>query len=244
MTEAKAGYGTELRWNGFTIAEVTNIAGPNITFDQIDATHYQSPNHYKEFIAGFGDGGTITLDCTLVPTDTDGQRRFLEDAGDKEVRETLLRLGSPVIAEWMFEGAITRLEFAQPMDGRISFSSDIKVSGVPELRMDDSDGLTALVIETDTLGVITLVPVFAATTYTYECTVDSADDTFDLTVTSADDSLRYRVDGGDWTDLESTVQVTDIALGAQGTITRLDIDCYGGISKMYTVYITRPVEAS
>lgn len=45
-----------------TIANVTSINPTGIAVDEIDFTHLQSSNEYREFRPGFKDGGTINID--------------------------------------------------------------------------------------------------------------------------------------------------------------------------------------
>ena len=242
MTDAIAAYGSELRWNGALIAEVTNIGGPSLTFDQIDCTHYQSPSHFKEFITGFGDGGEVTMECTLVAGDTLGQRVFLAAAQDKTVGTVTLNLGDPIVAVWTFEGVVIRLDFTQPMDNRLQFTATIKVSGVPALAFEMSTGLSALVIDTATLIPALLTPVFANGTYLYTCPVAAANTTIDATATAAAHTIQYRINSGDWVGMVTAVPSTGIAIGASPSTTRLDIRCWGVglIPLMYTIYISRP----
>ncbi|MGH6862468.1 MAG: phage tail tube protein, partial [Phyllobacterium sp.] len=63
-TKARIGYGTALELAlasepaVFTyIAEAYSATPPSDTDDQVDATHFQSPNRYREFIPGLTDAG-------------------------------------------------------------------------------------------------------------------------------------------------------------------------------------------
>ncbi len=244
MTEATAAYGTELRWNNEAIAEVVNIGGPNLTFDQIDCTHYQSPNHFKEFITGFGDGGEITMECTLIPGDTLGQRAFLDDARDKESGDVTLHLGNPVVAVWAFEGVVIRLDFTQPMDNRLQFTATIKVSGEPALAFEDSAGMSALT-GTEQNGPgdpLTFVPTFHIDTFSYAATVDTASAWVTVTPFAAGHTIRGRIDKGTWFDLTHDTASGQIAIGDANSQTELQIQCWepDEIAKTYTIYISRP----
>jgi hypothetical protein len=50
------------------MGEVTNLTAPNFQVDQIEVTHMQSPNRTKEFIAGLGDPGSMTIDLNHIPS--------------------------------------------------------------------------------------------------------------------------------------------------------------------------------
>ena len=62
-TSAISGVGTTLyrsTTSGGTfaaVAEIPSISGPNMTRDTIDVTDLDSTGGYREFIAGFRDGG-------------------------------------------------------------------------------------------------------------------------------------------------------------------------------------------
>lgn len=72
-TEAQIGYATLLKLgNGSspetftTIAEVRDISGFGYTLDELEATHMESPNGYKEYVAGLKDGDTMTVACNMI----------------------------------------------------------------------------------------------------------------------------------------------------------------------------------
>ena len=51
--------------------EITNIPGPELKRDVHDATHLNSPDNYREFIAGLNGVDPITLDFNFVPDASD-----------------------------------------------------------------------------------------------------------------------------------------------------------------------------
>ena len=246
MTLAKAGYGTVLNWDGEDIAEVSNISGPSLSIDTIDATHYTSPSQFKEFIAGFGDGGEITFECNFIGSDTLGQQAFITDAYAKSVKEVIITLSSPIIATWTFDGVVTGLDFAQPMDNKLSFTATIKVSGVPTLAVNTSLGLTTLTgIEETGTAALDLVPNFLNTIYAYATAlINTASTWVKVTPTQLTNphTIQARINNGTWTTLTSGALSGGIAIGAANTLTELEIRCYevGKLYKTYTIYIARP----
>ncbi len=71
---AQLGYGTTLSIGDglspetFTaIAEVKDVSGFGVSLEQVDVTHLTSPQRKKEYIAGLGDGDTMTAKCNLTP---------------------------------------------------------------------------------------------------------------------------------------------------------------------------------
>jgi len=245
MTLAKPGYGTVLNWDGVDIAEVSNISGPTLSIDTIDATHYTSPSQFKEFIAGFGDGGEVTFECNFIGSDTLGQQAFIADAYAKSTKAVVITLSSPIVATWTFDGVVTGLDFAQPMDNKLSFTATIKVSGVPTLAVNTSLGLTTLTgIEENTGAALDFVPNFLNATYLYTILVNTASTWVKVTATQLTNphTIKYRVNDGAWSTLTSGVQSGEIAIGAANSFTELEIEAYevGKIPKFYTMYIGRP----
>ena len=69
-SQAFAGVGTKFqRWNGATwddVAEVNAIEGPGMTKDTLEVTSLDTDAGYNEFITGFAEGGTVTLDMNFT----------------------------------------------------------------------------------------------------------------------------------------------------------------------------------
>lgn len=126
---AKSSMGTTFQWNSQEVAEVTNITGPNSKVDTLDVTSYGSANNYREFIATFVDGGEITVECNWIYNDTNGQVAMNTDFAARTSRAwiiTLLGGGNVAISG---NGIITNRTFSQPMDGKLTISFTIKISG-------------------------------------------------------------------------------------------------------------------
>jgi len=78
-TEAILGYDTTIEVETaadsgiyFELAEVTAFTPPQRTIEQVDATHMKSPGRTREFIPGFGEYGSMTVDMNYLPgSDTD-----------------------------------------------------------------------------------------------------------------------------------------------------------------------------
>lgn len=133
---AKIGLGTLLkRGNGdgppetfTTIAEVNNISGPSGSRDTVDVTHMESPNGFREFIAGLADPGEISFTVNLIPSNTTHQN-LLTDFNLGTVRNWQMVLpfaGNPTLA---FEGIVTGYPWNVPLDDKVSADITIKVTG-------------------------------------------------------------------------------------------------------------------
>ena len=73
-SDAIIGYGTTfsvetVAGNGIYVelAEITNLTPPNMSVDDIEVTHMQSPDRTKEFIAGLADPGEMSLEMNFIP---------------------------------------------------------------------------------------------------------------------------------------------------------------------------------
>lgn len=64
------------------IAEVKNIEGIGVVFDQVEATHMQSPARTKEYVAAMQDGQTITFTVNMVPANAAKLKDWV-DAGQR-----------------------------------------------------------------------------------------------------------------------------------------------------------------
>ena len=243
MTLATAGYGTILEWNGDPVAEITNISGPTLSIDTIDASHYTSPQEFKEFIAGFGDGGEVTLECNLIPSDNPGQVTLIADAYAKMVRAVTITLGDPVMMDWSFDGLVTALDFNQPMDGKLSFTITIKISGVPTYGITLTADLGTLTgIEENAGAALTFTPAFLGTKYSYNIAVNTASDWIKLTPTLATSVTTITEDSDSLTqDVASGGTSGEIALKAALSITvvTLKVRTPGNIAKTYKLNVYR-----
>jgi hypothetical protein len=71
-SQASIGYGSLLQVQDAalayqTLAEVYNVTPPSSTVDQVDVTHMQSPNRYREFVDGLIDPGECSFEMNYVP---------------------------------------------------------------------------------------------------------------------------------------------------------------------------------
>lgn len=132
-TEARIGYGTVLEIalvatpTDFTyIRETYNATPPSDKDDQVDATHFQSPNRYREFIAGLTDAGEASVEMNYVPgSPTD---RFLTSIKSKRL---IVRLTFPNGVQIIFMASRSGYERSVPNDDKMTATLTLKVSGEP-----------------------------------------------------------------------------------------------------------------
>lgn len=133
MTNAIAGVGASFEREDDTssgvynaIAEVTNISGPSMTRDTIDVTNLDSIGGYREFIAGFRDGGEMVL--TMNFTVNGYEQLHIDFASDTAVNYQLVLpdAGNYTLG---FAGLVTALPLTVPTDSQITMDVTIKITG-------------------------------------------------------------------------------------------------------------------
>lgn len=106
------------------IAEVTAIGGPQITVADVDVTHLLSANQFKEFLAGWGDGGVLQCEANFTPAQLAtlyGQIRVTK------AWRMLFSNGS----KWDFNGHLNALNTDNPLEEEVSMPFSIKITGKP-----------------------------------------------------------------------------------------------------------------
>lgn len=112
------------------VAEVTNITPPSANIDQIDVTHMQSPNRYREFISGLIDGGEASFDMNFVPGSTSDDRLFeLLTLPVGASRRRSCKITYPNGHNWIFDAELVGYEPTIPTDDKMSATVTFKVSG-------------------------------------------------------------------------------------------------------------------
>lgn len=105
-------------------AEVTAITPPSRSREAIDATHLNSPDAYREFIAGIMEGGEASLTLNFVPSATD----VLVDAF--EAGKGKYEIIFPNGVKMQFSGVFTSYEIGEMVeDDKMTASCTIKQSG-------------------------------------------------------------------------------------------------------------------
>lgn len=125
-SNAVAGVGTRFLRNGLPLAEVNSITGPGMTRDFIDVTSLDSTGGYREFIAGFRDGGTVTLNMNFTRAT---YALMKQDFEDDEEQDYEIVLPDVDVTSVEFLGLVTELPLNIPTDDKITADVTIKVSG-------------------------------------------------------------------------------------------------------------------
>jgi predicted secreted protein len=141
-TKARIGLGIHLsRGDGavpevFTpIAELIDLTTPSMVRDQVEATHTDSPDGFREYIPGLKDGGEFSATVNFIPSDpTQGNNTggalndFINETTARNWRITFP--GTPAVT-WTFKATITGYEVTAPLDDRMTLQLTFKVAGAP-----------------------------------------------------------------------------------------------------------------
>lgn len=121
-----------------TIANVTNIGGPDRSRETIDVTAHDSPGGWMEFIGGLKDGGEISLDINYDPAEaTHDLDDDFDDDAPRNYRVVILP-GTIDEHTWTLKGIMTELSDEFPYDDKMARTMTIKVSGKPLLAATGS----------------------------------------------------------------------------------------------------------
>lgn len=116
-----------------TIANVTNISGPDRKRETIDVTAHDSPGGWMEFIGGLKDGGEVQLDINYDPAET---THDLDDDFDDDAPrnyQIVILPGTDDEYTWTIKGVMTDLGDEFPYDDKMARSMTIKITGKPTL---------------------------------------------------------------------------------------------------------------
>ena len=123
------------------IGEITNLNGPSIAADAVEATNTRStvsgsppsdPDGWREFIPGLADAGEVSGDLNFVPGSA-GQDVILWAVRKKVYGEIEIPGDSPPYV-WQLSGLIlTAFGLTGPVDDKMSASFTFKISAQPVL---------------------------------------------------------------------------------------------------------------
>lgn len=114
-----------------SIAEVVDVAGPSWSKDTHEVSHATSPNKYKEYIAGFKDGGEVTASGNMTQSDYAALLVKFDSEGLNNYQITIPDSNFATKPTIVFAGHVTALETEYPTQGVVTFSLTLKISGKP-----------------------------------------------------------------------------------------------------------------
>lgn len=124
LTKVKSGSETE----DLTIANLTSIGEIGVESEEIDTTDLDSPNNYKEFIAGSKDAGEVAVAGNIK--DEANVEKMLALA-ESQTLETW-NVTYPSGAKWVFKAFVKSFKDGEKTtDGLATFTAALRISGKP-----------------------------------------------------------------------------------------------------------------
>jgi len=138
-TQAKIGHGVLWQrattrtgpYTFLTVGEVFSPPGYAPSKDTVDATHVESPDRFREYIAGLRDGGELEVGLNFIP----GAQAYSDaltdfHSNDDWVYRTLFTDGTSI----EFRLHMTGPAHEVPLDDKMVATFGYKITGKPELK--------------------------------------------------------------------------------------------------------------
>lgn len=222
MSEVQISTGSKLKIGSAYVARLTTIEPPEMSKEEVDVTTLDSTGGYREFIPGFRDGGSLTMEGFVILGDS-GQDA-LKDNYDGEVLESFtIELSNG--ESCTFDGYVAKYKRGSAaVNEAIAFSAEVRCSGPVEYGATDSTGWSAFVLrnaadDADATA-DAYVPTIAASEYQYAVTF-TTETSVKPKVTAASHTIKLYVDDVYVEDLTSGTSGSAIAFGAAGTVKKL-----------------------
>jgi NAD/NADP transhydrogenase alpha subunit len=108
------------------LAEVFEVTPPEVSVDQVEVTHFKSPNRSREYIPALSDNGTASASMNYVPNSTTDQTLdTLLTSGD--VAE--MRITYPNGVTVTFDAFVSGYSKSIPVADRMTAEAQFKVTG-------------------------------------------------------------------------------------------------------------------
>lgn len=128
-TAGMHGYNTKVFWAeiGSTpttqlAVEITNIPLPESEADDIDLTHMESPNKYREYVSGLIEGGELEMEGNYT------RAGYIAALALKDLKKNY-RITLPNLDTFTFPGYIKNIGGESPFDEKVSMTTTLKVAG-------------------------------------------------------------------------------------------------------------------
>lgn len=130
---ATAAVGTVFKVGTKAVGSLSSIGGLSLSADTIDTTALDTEGGYRTFVAGFKDGGEVSISGFFDYGLTSNQAELYTLFQSGEAEEFQIVFPTGIGATWSFSGVVTAFETGVETEDAVSFDSTIKVSGKPTL---------------------------------------------------------------------------------------------------------------
>lgn len=247
MTSGVSGFSSCLIWNYRKVLEILSLSGPAQARDTVELTSHDSPNEFREYVAGVIAGGEISLDGNFIKGDAAGQIAFHTDVQGGTKRNGFIVMPMAVGGSLFFAAIARGFEPSYPFDSKIGVTGSLIVTGKPLLLTVQATGLTTPFLSGIHVGgvedgnALTILPeTKAADVYAYTCTI--AADTTGVKLTATCAGQTPYIQGIE----EASGVQTDAAITCAVGVTDILILCYttadppGTSPRLYILSVTRP----
>lgn len=150
MANAIAGVGTTFeRWSGSAwqfIAEINAIEGPTMDKENIEVTALDTDGGYDEFITGFMEGGTLTLNMNFSRSGYELMKQDFEIDVARDYRITLPDAEDTTLE---FEGLVTEIPITMEADNQLTADVTIQVSGEVTIASAGAESSVEIPVESE-----------------------------------------------------------------------------------------------
>jgi len=133
MGKGIAALGTKLFKGTTPIAELTNISGPRLSVDQLEITTHDSEGGYREYVPTLRVGGEVSIEGNFFPVD-EGQFALYEAFNDGTSDTYTIQLPKN-LGSWTFDANVSAFEMGAPVEGKLTFSATLRITGPSELTV-------------------------------------------------------------------------------------------------------------
>ena len=124
LTKTKSGDELE----DLKLANLTSIGEIGVESEEIDSTDLDSPDNYKEFIAGSKDAGEVSIAGNIK--DESNVEKMLALAESQTIEEFVVTY--PSGAKWTFKAFVKSFKDGEKTtDGLATFTASLRISGRP-----------------------------------------------------------------------------------------------------------------
>jgi len=118
-----------------TVAEVLDISGPALGLDTAEVTSHDSPGAWEEFVATILRSGEVSFDVNWVVTGATHSylTGLLKDLTNRTKRNFQIVWPNISSTTWAFAAFITAMQPSAPVNGPLTGSVTLKITGQPTL---------------------------------------------------------------------------------------------------------------
>jgi predicted secreted protein len=130
-------FGTVLEMDSDPIANIRGISGPSLSLDTEDVTTHDQATAWEEVVGTILRSGEVTLDIVYDPGD-DTHLALLTEYEIKSEAFYGLKFPDADVTTWSFSALVTGFEPDAPVDGALTASVTLKITGEVSLNSGQS----------------------------------------------------------------------------------------------------------